>query len=101
MAVGVVQSLDVGYDAYNRPELFVIDPNGQVWSQMFDGDGTPRGGYDFTGGSQMKTVTVGQDGNGNPEIFTIGPDDQLWAQEFDEDGNPVTDYFLTHPGQIK
>ena len=48
--------MEVGHDASNNPELFVIGQDNQVYGQKFDLNGNPVGGYFLTAAGSVQSV---------------------------------------------
>jgi hypothetical protein len=113
-APGKVKEISVGIMSDNtqdldRPQLFVIGLDNQVYSLTFSNLGDPSGGYFLVGPGQVKSITgsfVCKAGtfplcNDFTELFVIGLDNQVYIHQFDLFGSPSGPYILAAPGQVK
>src|SRR5437879_5304012 len=64
---GPVQSVTLGADASQNPELFAIGSDNQVYYAQFDATGNPLTGLVLAHAGQVKQIAVGADASGNPE----------------------------------
>ncbi len=89
-----VKAIAAGHDAANRPLLFAIGLDDQVYVQKFTAAGDQNGFWSLTKPGAVKSITVGSDALGDPELFAIGLDNQVWALKFDAAGNPGPAYYF-------
>ena len=89
-----VKAIAAGHDAANRPLLFAIGLDNQVYVQQFTAAGDQNGFWFLTKPGAVKSISVGSDAAGDPELFAIGLDNQVWALKFDAAGNPGPAYYF-------
>jgi hypothetical protein len=98
-AFGQVKSFQVAdqdVDLNERPQLFVVGLDDQVYAQAHDQVGSPTLFYQLQATGQVKALSVGAG-----QIFVVGLDDQVYSQTFDLSGDPTSGLFLTQPGRVK
>jgi hypothetical protein len=81
------------YNPADKPLLFVIGTDNQVYEHLFDSSGNPLGSY----------VQIPDGINAiyaHHELFVIGTDQQVWMHRIDQFGNPVGGY-INIPNQVK
>src|SRR5262249_40223384 len=74
-----VSAILMGHDAVNKPELFVIGLNNNVYAQNYDAAGNPDpAGFFNTAIGQVNAIEVAFDSTNDPELFAVGLDNQVY-----------------------
>jgi hypothetical protein len=98
------ESIAVGHDTNNNPEIFSVGPDFKAYALKFDNNGKPVVDFFATGSSvvSITSIQVGYNSNGIQDLFGLGlGDNQVYEETFDAAGNRVNTWLLDAFGAVK
>jgi hypothetical protein len=84
---GAVKSIKAAHDASNRPEIFALGQNDNMYYMKFDSLGVSASAFFNVDPGAVLGYDVGQDASGKPVLFVIGLNNVVYGHKFDVNGD--------------